>query len=184
MYNLRHKITSIKNFLIDEMPNFFRNIWFFRKSLIRHRWYDHAGVVSFLKEGVKDISLGIEKNGNEETISKNKKIEKMNKLIQLLENYEMDNYLDTAQNIIGKKLIYDIDYIPVDDNDDFVEFINNVDEETEKINKEISNLAKQIQINEWNEIWEILKGQDYSKFNPKKDFDDQRDGTGLNTWWN
>jgi hypothetical protein len=45
----------------------------------------------------------------------------------------------------------------------------------------------------WDELWYILKGQDYSKFEKTPEgmnhdesydhFQSQVDGTGLNTWW-
>ena len=43
--------------------------------------------------------------------------------------------------------------------------------------------ALEIQRQEWDEMFEILKGQDYSKFDRKISWDKQFDGTGIRGWW-
>ena len=187
MTKLKYKIEEIKDFFQYDLINFFRNVWFFRKSLVRHRWYDWGGSVSFLSESIQDIKSGIEKRGNEEIVSRTKKVQKMERLILLLDNLQNDSYIKIAEERLGKKVISNYSFDEIKEEGElngFYEMVNNVDEETEKVNTEIFNLAREIEISEWSEIWDILKGQDYSKFDPKKDFDEQRDGSGLNTWWN
>ena len=38
---------------------------------------------------------------------------------------------------------------------------------------------------EWEELWQIMKGQKHSEFRKLKDvaWEDWFDGTGMNTWW-
>ena len=43
--------------------------------------------------------------------------------------------------------------------------------------------VEEIEKQEWNELFQILKGQDYAKFNKKTDWNEQFDGTGLKGWW-
>lgn len=183
MIKLKYKIIEFWDFIIRDVPNFFRNIWLFRNGLLRHRWYDHAGVILFMRDAISDISNGIDKRGYEEKISKDKKVQKMKRLTQLLDNYTKDNYLDLAQERLGYKLDTDYEFKQIEGTDYF-EMVDNKDQQTKEKNDQIYKLALQISREEWNEIWDILKGQDYSNFDPKKDFDSQIDGSGLNSWWN
>jgi hypothetical protein len=36
---------------------------------------------------------------------------------------------------------------------------------------------------EWEELWIIIQGQDYTKFDKDIDWYEQFDGTGLRGWW-
>jgi hypothetical protein len=37
----------------------------------------------------------------------------------------------------------------------------------------------------WNELWDILKGnQKYEEFDSQKDWDEQFNGTNMRGWWN
>jgi hypothetical protein len=49
--------------------------------------------------------------------------------------------------------------------------------------KAVYKRTQKIEEEEWDELMLILKGQDYSTFDPSKDFYEQYDGTGLKTWW-
>ena len=43
--------------------------------------------------------------------------------------------------------------------------------------------AREIEEEQWAELYEILKGQDYTKFDKEVDWYKQFDGTGLRGWW-
>ena len=59
---------------------------------------------------------------------------------------------------------------------------NDTDEEKQH-NKKVFNRAREIEKQEWDELFVILKGQDYNKFDDNKDWDKQFDGSGIKTWW-
>ena len=50
---------------------------------------------------------------------------------------------------------------------------------TEKVFKRSREIEKET----WDEIWEILKGQDCSEFDKDIDWEKQFDGTGIRGWW-
>ena len=41
----------------------------------------------------------------------------------------------------------------------------------------------ELEESEWKELWDILKGPDYSKFERDKDWENLYDGSGLSAWW-
>ena len=43
--------------------------------------------------------------------------------------------------------------------------------------------AREIERQEWDELFTILKGQDYTKFDKDVDWDEQFDGSGIKGWW-
>jgi hypothetical protein len=59
---------------------------------------------------------------------------------------------------------------------------NRTQEEADHI-KAVYKRTQRIEKEEWDELMLILKGQDYSTFDPAKDFYELYDGTGLKTWW-
>jgi hypothetical protein len=63
-----------KRFLMRDLPNFFRNIYKFRKALWNHHWWDYSGTLEFIEIGVNDIAKGVEKKGVEVEHSRMKKV--------------------------------------------------------------------------------------------------------------
>ena len=51
------------------------------------------------------------------------------------------------------------------------------------MDKKVFNRAREIEKQEWDELFVILKGQDYTKFDKKIDWDKQFDGSGIKGWW-
>jgi hypothetical protein len=57
--------------------------------------------------------------------------------------------------------------------------------EEKEHNRKIFERSREIGEAEWAELWEILKGQDYEKFenDEEKSWNSQFDGSGLRGWW-
>lgn len=164
-----YRMYNIWSFLIFDMPRFIKNIWKFRKALWAHYSFDYVGLLHFLEIGIKDMSDSIEKKGFEVLTSKEKKIQKMRRAFEILNNHTEDKYQEIAERELGK--------IP----EQFWK-----DNLTPEESKHIKNVIKRtltIEEEEWNELITILKGQDYSTFDPGVDFYDQFDGSGLKNWW-
>ncbi len=52
---------QLYSYLFRDIPNFFKNIWKFRKALWSHHWWDSYGTLFFIEIGVEDISNYISK---------------------------------------------------------------------------------------------------------------------------
>jgi len=171
------------SFFRYDLPRFFKNIWKFRKALYNHYWFDHHGTLMFMEIGLTDISNNIEKYGIEVDSSRFKKVEKMRRAIQLIKNYNEDLYIEMAEKELGELVMHDWEFKPTDDNPDLFELVDKDAPEEKEHNRKVFDRAREIGEQEWSELWDIIKGQDYSKFDKNKDFDEQFDGTGLRGWW-
>jgi hypothetical protein len=170
-------------FITRDLPRFFKNVWIFRKALFSHNWWDHHGMLEFMKIALIDISNKIEIKGNEIPESKSKKVEKMRRAIQILENYNNDNYLDLAEKELGEIFIGNIEFIQKEEDPNLFEMKDGLTSEQNDHNSNVYELARKIEKKEWQEFIEIIKGQDYSKFKDDEKFESQFDGTGIKSWW-
>ena len=166
-----------------DLPRFFKNIWTFRKALWNHYWFDHHGTLKFLEIGLTNISDTVEKYGHEVDESRLKKVAAMRIAIELIKNYNEDNYIDMAEKELGELMIHDWEFEPVPDKPGYSQLVDNDTDEEKKHNKKVFNRAREIEKQEWDELFIILKGQDYTKFDEKIDWDKQFDGSGIKTWW-
>lgn len=174
----------MRQFLFRSLPNFLRNIYKFRKALWNHHWWDYSGSLQFIEVAVDDISKNIEAKGNEVKGSKMKKVEKMNRVVEILKNIREDRYFDIVEVEMGKRYnTKNIEFVPCEDNPDYYELVDYDNDEEKEFNDKYFERVTQIENEEWNELWEILKGQDYEKFDKVKPWDEQFDGTGMKGWW-
>lgn len=181
---LFYKIQSFfKNLL-----NFFENIWLFRKALWNYWWFSGITSFSFLKIGLEITERRIRARGIEMLEPRLLKCDSMRRAVEIIDNIEKDNYLEMAEKLLG----YEYEYLFLFD--DFMEVIEDYDgdkgkyvfevpKETNKRNKKIILESIRLEDEEWDELFKLLKGQDYSKFKKEIDFYDQFDGTGIKNWW-
>lgn len=166
-----------------DLPRFFKNVWRFRKALYNHYWFDHHGTLMFLETGLTNMADTIEKYGIEIDSSRLKKVEKMRRAVQLIKNYNEDLYIEMAEAELGEIKFRGFKFTPLEDNKDLFEWVDDLVDEEKDHNNKVYARATEISGQEWKELWTILDGQDYSKFDKDKDFDDQFDGSGLRGWW-
>jgi hypothetical protein len=182
--------TRFRYFLSDtyelfryDLPRFFKNIWLFRKGLWNHYWFDHHGTLKFLEIGLTDISNNVEKYGNEVDEGRLKKVLAMRRVVRLIQNYNEDRYTEMAEAELGEMILHPWEFEPVPDRHGRTRLIDKDTPEEKEHNRKVMDRALEIQRQEWDEMFEIFKGQDYSKFDKDIDFYEQFDGSGINTWW-
>lgn len=166
-----------------DLPRFFKNVWRFRSALCNHYWWDYSGSLEFLQISLTHMSDNIEKHGSEVKESRLKKVEKMRRAVQLIKNYREDLYIDMAETELGELVLHEWEFEPSPDNPEYFQMIDKDTPEEKEHNMKVYKRAREIEKQEWNELFQILKGQDYSKFNKKTDWNEQFDGTGLKGWW-
>ena len=153
-----------------DLPLFFKNVWTFRKALWNHHWFDHHGTLMFLETGLIDGP-------------RLKKVAAMRRVIELIKNYNEDKYIDMAETELGELVLHDWEFESVPDKPEYSQLVDKDTPEEKEHNRKVFARAREIQKQEWNELFEILKGQDYSKFNNETDWYEQFDGSGLLNWW-
>jgi hypothetical protein len=161
--------------------NFVANIWRFKKVLWQYKIYDHVGLLLLFRQSLIDLYKS-KLVDMEEDVSKNKKLEKINRAIQILTNIVEDKYYQLAIDQLGytpPEIKYKSEKI--DANRSILTFENS-DEET-KIILEIMELEYQISVREWNELWDILKGQEDATYVNSEEYMEKFDGSGLGSWW-
>jgi hypothetical protein len=176
--------SKLKRTLFKDFPNFIRNIWKFRKALWSHHWWDYAGTLEFLEIGISDISKNIEKKGNEIKEHRLRKVEKMNRVVEILTNIREERYFDLVEQELGKRYNNTkFEFVQCEDMPEHYEMVNNhTDEECEFNNKFFARVAE-LEEEEWNELWQIVRGQNYEKFDKSKDWEELFDGSGIKCWW-
>ena len=177
-------LNDIHIFLFKDIPNFFKNLWKFRKALWNHHWWDYSGTLHFIEIAISDISKNVKEKGIEVEHSRMKKVDKMNRVVEIIKNIRECRYFDIVEVEMGRKYNSKrFEFVPCEDKADYYELIDyDTDEEKEFNNKYFSRVTE-LEEQEWAELWEILKGQDYTKFDKNKDWDDQFNGSGLRGWW-
>ena len=178
-----------------DISRFIRNVWRFRKGLSRHYWWDHHGMLMFMEAALTDMSDRLEKDGSEIDSPRLKKVEKMRRAIQLIKNYNQDLYIEMAEKELGKLNLYDWEFETVPDSPDLKRLVDKETEEEKVHNRKVFNRAREIGDSEWNELWQIFKGQDNEEYQKLKETlteeqkqeEDQYykwfDGSDVRGWW-
>jgi len=164
------------------IPNFVKNVWIFRKALLHHRWYDHRGTLQFVEIGITHIADNIEKHGYEVDESRMKKVAAMRRTINIIQNYLNDNYINMAEAELGKVIFNNFEFEKIP-NEDLYKWVDNKTPEEKEHNRIVFKRSREIEEQEWDELFNILKGQDCSKFDDNIEWEKQFDGTGLRGWW-
>jgi hypothetical protein len=170
----------------DDIPNFFRNIWLFRKNLWNHTWYNGSGsILPWVKTAVDDMSWRIEKNGYEVEESRMKKVAKMKRLSYLIDVCVNDTFIEEAEKELGIKMIlHDWEFEPVEDKTNSYRLKDKDTPEEKEINSKILKRSHQIQKEYWEELCQIIKGPDYDAIRASnEDFDKLYDGSDIRAWW-
>jgi len=176
---LYYRIYSILRY---DIFHFIKNIWIYRKNLWNATDYDASYSLGFVETQLTRVSKYLEKYGMEENISKNKKIKKINQAIELIGNFRKDLYIKIAENQLNKKVSTNFKFVDI--NDDESELISMNTDQEELNNSEIFSLSQKIERTEWDRLFEILKGQDLSKYeNSNEEWNSWFNGSGIKNWW-
>ena len=164
------------------IPHFIKNIYKFRKELWEYTWWDYTFTMRFMRTGIHDMAVNIEKDGWEEDISRMKKVDKMFRAAIIMDNILNHKYLEMAEEQLGYE--YNSDW----DIDDKGKLIIKDTAKQRKANKKIFLLSDKIEEQEWKELWEILRGQDHKEYSRllkanKTTWHEWFDGSGMRNWW-
>jgi len=181
---LIRKFKEFISWLHKDVPNFFRNIWKFRKALWNHHWWDYSGTLDFIEISVTDIANGVEKKGIEIEHSRMKKVAKMKRAIEIIKNIREDRYFDIVEKEMGRGLNgFNYDFIPIEDKPGFLEMVDKDSEEEKEFKRKYFSRIRELEEIEWIELWDIMKGQDSSVYFKGGNWDDIFDGSGMRGWW-
>lgn len=178
------KLGKVWEFFKRGLPTFIKNIWKFRKELYSHQWWDYRYTLEMLHRSLVIMEKGMH-NGIEVPESRDKKIAKMQRAIELLKHKLDDDYIERAESEIGALLQLDWEFEVVPENPSTSRLIDNQTKEEKEHNRRVFKLAQTIEDREWRELWNIFKGQsnlDYKKF--KKTLAPEEQATAWDKWYN
>ena len=172
--------TQIKDKILSFI-NFIKNAWLFRKALTDFHWWNYSGLIQFMNTGINEMANGIESKGSEIKSTKMKKVAKMRRACEILQNHIDDNYITMAENILGKLHYSEIKFVPLEDRSDLFRYEDDLTEEQSDHNSKVFLKSREIEVEEWNEFCEIIKGQ--GDFFEQGEWEEKYDGSGLKDWW-
>jgi len=167
-----------------KIPSFFRNLWYFRKELWEFRGWDYNFNLRLLSRSLQKTAHIMEYHGQEVEIYRMRKVNKIKRVVEILESIRESVYIDRAEKELGE--IKNLDGWRMDREDTH---------EERQHNRKVFELARKIEDDEWNELWDILKGQNHQEYvdltnslsdqeKEKRDvWNEWHDGSGMKGWW-
>jgi hypothetical protein len=177
-----------------DLPSFFKNIYRFRKVLWNHRWWDYRYTLEALQTSLEIMEAKMH-DGMEVRESRDKKIEKMQRAIQILKNIGDDKYIEMAEAELGELVMYDWEFEDVSDKPGHSRLIDKETPAEKRHNSKVFKLAIKLEQTEWKELWKIFEGQDirgYKKLSKSLTPEQHKnrdvwnewfDGSDMRGWW-
>jgi len=139
-----------------DIAHFLKNIWRFRKELWSHAWWDYRFTLNMLERSLTIMEKGMSEKGMEVSESREPKVMKMRRALELLKNSREDNFVDRAEQELGELPRKPFEFEKMEDGNYLL-----VDNETpaeRKHAKSVFKRARQIEEKEWKELWKIVDG--------------------------
>ena len=185
------KLWKVWAFIVRGIPNFFGNIWKFRKELYSHQWWDYRYTLEMLHRSLVIMEKELSVKGIENWPHREKKIIKIRRAIELLDNRLGDNYVEQAEKELGPLHLKPMDWEPTENGN--YKLIDNDTKEEREHNRRVFKLASTIDDKEWRELWNIFKGQsmlDFKKYTKTLSKEEQEtawdnwfNGSDMRGWW-
>ena len=162
--------------------------------LWNHRWWDYRYTLEALQTSLEIMEKKMH-DGIEVRESRDKKIGKMQRAIQIIKNINDDMYIEMAEAELGKLIIYDWEFEDVPDRPGYSKLVDKETSSERKHNRKVFNRARKIEDTEWKELWQIFEGQDirgYKKISKSLTLEEHKnrdvwnewfDGSGMKGWW-
>jgi hypothetical protein len=199
---IRHQTWWYKTYetIRYKIPVFFKNIYRFRNVLWNHRWWDYRFTLETLQTSLEIMERGMH-DGLEVFESRGKKIAKMQRAIQILKNINEDNYIQMAEAELGEIIHHPWEFEETEDiidnplgekNEKLYKLVDYDTDEEREHNRKVYDRTHELEEQEWNELFEILKGQNYKEYyetlseeekKNQNNYDNWFDGSGLRGWW-
>ena len=188
------KLWKVKDTVKVGIPNFFKNIWRFRRELYNHQWWDYHFTLEMLHRSLVIMADKLEVDGIEVDSSRLKKVAKIRRAIQILKSQTDGDYIVRAESELGEIKYKSLQYEKIEGLDLYQLVDNDTPEEKKHANK-VYKRARAIEESEWKELWQIFEGQDIKQYEQflkqyiteeqkKKDlWNEWFDGSGIRGWW-
>jgi hypothetical protein len=130
-----------------DIPLFFKNVWRFRKELYNHQWWDYRFHLEMMYRSLSIMEKGMSEKGIEVTETRDVKVQKMRRVLELLKHKLDDDYIQRAEVELGEINRNPIDFEPIEGKEGLYRLVDN-DTPAEK--KHASNVYKRARVIEEN----------------------------------
>ena len=148
---------KIYEFIRWDFWNFFKNVWKFKKQLLKHREFDSYYSLQMFQHSLEILLDNMKKYSYHET--KNLKIQKLERTIELLNWHTKDLFIELAEKELGIELIFEDSFLKITDDE-----------------RKVFKRSDEIEKESWIELMKLLKGQESLELV-------EFDGSGLKSWW-
>ena len=192
------KLWKVWDAIRYDIPNFFKNIYRFRKELYNHQWWDYRFTLEMLYRSLTILEKGLSKDGMEVPESREKKLKQIRRVLELLKHKLDDDYIERAEKVLGQLPLKPLEWEEIEGTDSH-RLVDNDTPAEKKHMKKVFAHARRVEKKEWVEIWKIISGlqtdehwkdyiktEDYTKLNTNEKFEAQwkwSDGSDMRTWW-
>ena len=139
-----------------DIAHFLKNIWRFRKELWSHDWWDYRFTLSMLERSLTIMEKGISEKGMEVSETREPKVIKMRRALELLKNSREDNFIERVEQELGELKLSEWEFEPLENGNR--RLVDNESEQDKKHNRKVYQRARQIEEKEWKELWKIVDG--------------------------
>ena len=159
-----------------DIPLFFKNVWRFRKELYNHQWWDYRFHLEMMYRSLSIMEKGMSEKGIEVAETRNVKLIKMRRALELLKHKLDDDYVERAEGELGELSRNPIEFEPVEGKEGLYSMVDNDTPAQKRHAKKVYKRARVIEEMEWKELWEIIKGKKFTTW-------EKYDGSDLRGWW-
>jgi hypothetical protein len=159
-----------------DIPLFFKNVWRFRKELYNHQWWDYRFHLEMMYRSLSIMEKGMSEKGIEVTETRDVKVQKMRRALELLKHKLDDDYIQRAEGELGQLSNNPIEFEPVEGKEGLYSMVDNDTPAEKRHAKKVYKRARVIEDKEWGELWDILKGKKFTTW-------EKYDGSDLRGWW-
>ena len=157
-----------------DIPLFFKNVWRFRKELYNHQWWDYRFHLEMMYRSLSIMEKGMSEKGIEVAETRNVKLIKMRRALELLKHKLDDDYVGRAELELGELPHKPFEFEEMEGGN--YRLIDNDTPAERKHAKKVYKRARVIEDMEWKELWDIFKGKKFTTW-------EKYDGSDLRGWW-
>jgi hypothetical protein len=114
--------------------------------------------------------------GIEVTETRDVKVQKMRRALELLKHKLDDDYIQRAEVELGELNRNPIEFEPIEGKEGLYRLVDNDTPAEKKHARNVYKRARVIEETEWKELWDIYKGKKFTTW-------EKYDGSDLRGWW-
>ena len=139
-------------------------------------------MLQFVETSLVHMSDNLEKYGIEVDGPRMKKIIAMRRAIELIRNYNEDKYIEMAESELGEVVLHPWEFEDVEDNPGCSRLVDNDTPEEKEHNRKVYNRSYEIEVQEWEELFKLLKGQNHEEYRKLYDAQSEKDVKNDDLW--